>query len=388
MSPLSPNEKYLIHLIACYMEDRKPDAPYPGAKFPALLEMAKRQGIMGILAEMLGRIDSIPEKASRELQSVHLHCIRKDVCLRSAVDEIINGLESVQIRCMPLKGAEIKHLYPCTHHREMTDIDILIDFSEAENVQEWMEQAGFLCDGPANRNHFVFRRDEVTVEFHEELLDKDEYGASFSDGIWARTRLKAGYSYVYEMDATQTYLYLVLHLLQHYLDSGVGIRFLIDLAILQKNGAIDFALVEQTLRKYELNEFHQGLADLLQAWRTDTYQEHQIVFTKNLLEDHLYGASAQRAAQELIRSGSRSKRILHALFEPKEVLLRAYPSLRKVPWLFPFYYPHRILYRYFTRRKQAKSRWNAGKIDDERVEAQRALYEHLGLLSILKGERT
>lgn len=386
MSTLSPNEKYLIHLLVCYLQDRKPEPPYIGAKFSALLEIAKRQGILGILTEMLSRLDDVPEKAKQEILSVKLHCIRTDLRLRSVVTEIVNGMEENKIRCMPLKGAEIKSLYRSPHHREMTDIDVLIDFSDAAKVKAWMEQAGFTCEGEAKRNHFNFYREEVVIEFHEKLLDEKEYGAAAFDSVWERASLKEGYAFVYEMDATQTYLYFLFHLLQHYLDSGVGIRFFMDLAVLRQTTEVRWDVVQSVLEEYRLTAFQQGILDLLSAWERDSLTESQILFTKNLLENNLYGASAQRAAQEMIHHGSRSGRIFHALFEPKAVLLEAYPSLRRAPWLYPLYYPHRILRRYFTRKEQAKARWTASKISNERVEQQKQLYEELGLLPIIKGE--
>lgn len=382
---LTPNEAYLLHLVRCYVTDRVPTEPYHGARVSELLALAQRQAISAIVCEQLLRLPNIPEPRAKELERLRLNCIQRDASERAATDAILASLSKAGIRCMPLKGICLKQLYRQPYHRSMSDIDILTDFSFCKEIRTIMEDLGYVCEGEATRNHFNFRRGTQEIEFHETLLSVDAYGTEFSKNAWARTHAVSSDGFELRMDDTQQYLYALLHLLQHYLKGGVGIRFLLDICLLLREAPPDHAELQELLQTLELVDFERSVRAFSAILCSEReLNEEELLFVKHLLEGNQYGATTQRAAQEIVRSGSRTKRVLRALFEPKAVLLEAYPRLRRTPWLYPLYYPHRICYRLRHRKTQMERRMQAGRIEDERIEQQRQLYSALGILSVAK----
>lgn len=384
VSALTPNEAYLLHLIRCYVADHAPMEPFRGAHVSELLALAQRQAVTAIVCEQLLRLPDIPEPRAKELERLRLNCIQRDASERAAAEEILGALSKAGIRCMPLKGICLKQFYRRSYHRSMSDIDILTDFSAYKEIREIMETLGYVCEGEVKRNHFNFRRGSQEIEFHEVLLSVDAYGETFSRDAWARTHTISSDGCVFHMNSTQQYLYALLHLLQHYLKGGVGIRFLLDVCLLLKEAPPNDDELLRVLQPLDLVGFERSVRSFSKILRTDRDPNaEELLFVKHLLEGNQYGATTQRAAQEIVRSGSRTKRILRALFEPKSVLLEVYPRLNRTPWLYPLYYPHRICYRLRHRRTQMERRLQAGRIEDERIEQQRELYSVLGILPVI-----
>ncbi len=379
---LSATERYFLHLLACSMQERKPCSPYAGAKFSALLSLALRQSMEATVCDALLALDRIPADKKTALERTRLFAIRRDAQLTAATERIQAALEQNRLRCMPLKGAVLKHAYPKPYQRAMTDLDFLIDEAATPRLDGLMKEIGFRF-ADAHQNHRNYQNDSgVLVEFHTALFSSRGIIAASLGDPWADAVPCAGTQFCFVQSPTAAYLYLILHLYEHYAGNGVGARFVLDSAVLRRaqGDALDWVRIRTVLSQAGLLQFAEAIDALGDAWCADApLDSMQQLLSAHLLEGGLYGSASHRASREIMQEGGRAQRILHALFEPKAVLMGAYPVLQKAPFLLPFCYLHRIPYRLITRRKEAKARIAAGRISDDYLAEQHQINDALGL---------
>ena len=75
---------------------------------------------------------------------------------------------------MPLKGCLLKHYYPETFYRSMSDMDILVRQEDRASVRECMEKLGYETECFGKECHDVYMKPPVTnVEIHHVLFEEE-----------------------------------------------------------------------------------------------------------------------------------------------------------------------------------------------------------------------
>ena len=194
----------------------------------------------------------LPEDIKRRLQGAYMQTIFRDTQLEYMKKQLQAALVEAGLRHVFLKGAVLKYDYPVPALRTMCDLDVLIyaaDFAALDEVAKKLGGASAHSDG--NHRNYAFPGG-VTVEFHPNLLHHDTpVGTGINPG-WQYAKEDSAVSA--ELTEEGFYLNTICHLANHFVDGGVGVRFILDVWVnryLRKTQP-DRKAVEQELEKFGL----------------------------------------------------------------------------------------------------------------------------------------
>lgn len=202
---------------------------------------------------------------------------RLNAGLDNSAAEISRRLASDGIRSVLLKGQGNAVLYPVPHHRQCGDIDLYVGNSNygraLEIIRGWSE---IQYEHPESAKHTGFKFGEYTLELHkeaflmserktdrkyrkleEEELAKDDCKVLLGDGE------KAGYVTVPRPQFNVFYTFC--HAFHHFMEGGLGLRQMCDLAMLlhRYHDDIDSSELEGWLCEFRLDREWRLFVSLL-----------------------------------------------------------------------------------------------------------------------------
>lgn len=273
-------------------------------------------------------------------------------------------MEQKGIWHLPLKGVILKDYYPAVGMRQMSDNDILFDYSFCDEVREYMESQGYEAVSVGVSNHDVYKKEPVyNFELHSALyseLHQDGW-AEYYENVKDRLVLNSGTSYGYHFTDEDFYVYITSHAYKHYVGSGTGLRTLLDFYVyLMAKPELDFAYIEKECEVLGIAEFEQRNRSLCRkVFDTDSYKGMETFMQQLSVEEKdmllyyfssgVYG-TVERGVENRVKkfqkkSGSKSKlRYLWSRLIPDmEIMERHYPFFYKYKILLPVGWLYRVL---------------------------------------------
>lgn len=208
-------------------------------QFREIEKEAARQTVSGLLYHAVISkeldVDLSPNDAVRVLTTdTRLRFTNKKI--DDALISLTRLLQSRNIRFVVVKGQTIAALYPEPYCREPGDIDFYVwpeDFSRARHT---IEAAWHIEMKESEEQHISFTYDGVLFEMHFLLLKlySRRRQEAFDRMIAASrpTLIHVGDAEVPVLDEIPNIVYTFAHLWYHFVELGVGLRQLCDLAIL------------------------------------------------------------------------------------------------------------------------------------------------------------
>lgn len=211
--------------------------------WPDVIEMAKRQSVVGIITDGLQKLpkDLLPRK-------VHILDLFGSTCsievrnkqLNLAVAQIIHYLDKHGVSTRLMKGQGCALLYPNPLHRQSGDIDLFVGHKQYEQAKTLIKAKGIEIEKESAYDaHFMWGN--VPVELHwletklyypgndrvfQKICRKEE---------WANpTTSEIGGQQVEMFNPTFNAFYVFVHLYHHFLQVGVGFRQVCDWMLLLK----------------------------------------------------------------------------------------------------------------------------------------------------------
>lgn len=347
---------------------------------------------VAVFRTLSGVKEKLPPKFYNTLKkSAEKHLVldaRQNYC-----DEIVlTALEENKIKHIPLKGYELKKLYPETDIRFSSDCDILVEMKNEKEFISTMQKIGLkLIRNDFHHVIMSFPESQTLYEFHKTLfvgrLEK-YFGVGFE-----KATLKQGYAYRYEYSKEDFYLTVLAHSAYHFGHSaGVGIRHLTDLYLMQKKYDLDKNYLTGELKKCGLLGFYNEFSKLVDCWFMGatpddfTTKLGDYVLESTVLENKQKQAESEIAKQngssEQTMTKSKRRTILRRIFPDVKYMQTAFPILKKAKWLTPFFYPVRWLKVLFTRPKSIKKLKNISNADAESVKEYQLIREKLDLKNV------
>ncbi len=278
-------------------------------------------------------------------------------------DIVSSRLEAANIKYIPLKGINLKELYPKREIRRMGDIDILIDASRKNDIDIIMEELGFK-KGVESDHELVWSNNEVCIELHTRLIpsyNKDFY-AYFGDG-WDRAVPACGSKYSFS--AEDTFIYMFTHFAKHYRDSGIGIIHMCDLWLYINNNELDFRYIDEELGKLYLKSFWYNVRSTLDAWFGDRESDEMTDYiTEVIFASGAYGLHENSVASAALKkknhqgenySKSKALSLLRLVFPSFGRMKELYPVLCPAPYLLPLFWIVRLSAVIFGKRSKITS---------------------------------
>ena len=187
--------------------------------------------------------------------------IRKVVLFDTERAKLFSFMEQKGIWHLPLKGIILKDFYPAVGMRQMSDNDILFDYSFCDEVQAYMEAAGYEAVHVGVGNHDVYHKEPVyNFELHSALYSETHQDgwAEYYGNIKDRLVLTEGTACEYRFTDEDFYVYITSHAYKHYAGSGTGLRSLLDFyAYLKAKPELDFSYIEKECKVLGIAEFEK-----------------------------------------------------------------------------------------------------------------------------------
>lgn len=240
---LTIEQRNLLFLLKASLqkpEDKVPELNIDMTRqqWETMLGIARRHAVLPLLYNALEQYHAMPEELFKELQAASRQTVRQSYRLLHMTNYIVKLLEKESIKVLVLKGAATAALYPVFELRKSGDIDLLVAGKEVMGkVQNILEKHGFLLkEKQLAHHHMVFEaKAGIVIEIHTMLaepFDSQRVNSYLAD------KLDDYFAHVAETDILGSRLpvpadayhafYLLLHMLQHFLRAGFGLKLLCD----------------------------------------------------------------------------------------------------------------------------------------------------------------
>ena len=353
-------------------------------------DTAKKHGITALVyygARKCG-VDTTPEIMQRAFSLV-CQSIMADEKQRAELTRLMDAFDKHSIKYMPLKGVNLKPLYPTPEMRMMGDADILISPEQYADIRTIMLELGYE-EGAESDHELIWNKSSLHAELHKRLIpsyNKDYY-AYFGDG-WTLAKIKAETSERYSMTNEDEFIYIFTHFAKHYRDSGIGLRHMTDLWVYSSsypNMDRDYILTE--LRKLQLDKFYENIERTLKCWFADGASDEVTDFiTETVFNSGKYGraqvgtisAALKESKSNLNANEIKARRVFRSLFPSLDIMRGFYPVLEKAPVLLPLLWPIHFFKRLFTKNKLKNYVNRMNTIDDNKISYYQRELNFVGL---------
>lgn len=260
------------------------------------------------------------------------------------LERIIDTLTEGKIAHLPLKGSVLRHYYPEAWMRTSCDIDILVKREELEEAKKLLvDKLGYRVDHTCFHDVTLYSEGGVHLELHFELIEEFAYPKveAILKNVWDMA-IPTENGYTYRMSDELFYFYHVAHMLKHFVGGGCGIRFFLDLYILDKRSDTGAPEYESLLSEGEILEFSRHASKLSKIWfcgeETDELYKS---FGDMVIRGGVYGGVENRVLVQQARRGGRLAYAMSRIFLPYKVMREIFPVLKKHRWLTFLYHPVR-----------------------------------------------
>lgn len=239
--------------------------------------------------------------------------VTKNLLLDAEREALLDWMERTGIWYLPLKGCILKDLYPKSGMRQMSDNDILFDTTYRAQVRDWFVARGYVgmyqhCVHDCYQKAPVYNFEMHTSLFSFSFRSERWTWAAYYKDVKQRLLPDEGKRYGYHFSDEDFYLYFTAHACKHYLDSGTGLRTLLDFHVYlsAKGDSLDWDYLRSELAKLQLVAFEQQTRELAQKVFADPenfsvaqLSEAEQQLLRAYLFSGTYGTTEQRVKSEL-----------------------------------------------------------------------------------------
>jgi hypothetical protein len=285
----------------------------------------------------------------------------KKFCVREAKQELFaqklyKAFEEEKISFLPVKGILIKKLYPVENYRGSNDIDILIKKEDFKKAQAILENMGFSpldADTQDNDYHIEYHKKMLSIEIHSSLTPNNATFYSYFENAFDKAVKCDNSNFHYKMTDEDFYIYVLYHLYKHFIKGGVGIRYFLDMHLINKKMEFNQEYIEKELASIGLNKFNQCVKELCQVFFNDKKADDRLkelsrfIFISGAHGEKTFFAMAQFSGAGTKNNNytlNKIKYFFHAWFIGKKGMAEKYPILVKHPLMLPLCYIHKGFY--------------------------------------------
>ena len=249
---MTNEQSFFITALSDHLHGRKTAAP-EGLDLDTLYTLAQMQQLCGILYAQT--------KAEEFERSFYME-VHRAVNRRKLLAAIHCAFNENGIPYILIKGTEIARFYPQPELRTMTDSDILVHYADKERAHALLLSMGFSFD-----NDWGYWKEGLHFELHDRLLYDEavnpERMKAWTERVWEYAEPEEGVRYALSNEFHL--VFLLLHLRKHFMNSGVGFRQFMDVAVLSRQ-PIDWERVSAFLSELGLETFAGTCFGLCKLW--------------------------------------------------------------------------------------------------------------------------
>lgn len=386
------NKKYLIELIKSVILSKQPPEKPDEVSFEEIFKISKRHHIINMIYYAITKLKNKPdEKLLKLWKQEYSISIMRDIVQKEEFSVLKNVFNENAIKHIPLKGFELKKLYPKSDMRDMSDLDILIQNKDREKVKKLLEGLNYTTEKYGKgKDDIYYKKPVMNIEIHNSLLSEsliEKYPYLLKLNKMEKSIKLKDYTYTFSKD--DILIYGIVHIAKHFEIAGIGIKSVIDWYLYSKKNFenIDWNYVNSSLEELNLNKFYQTLIDLGKVWFEE--KDHTDL-TKNF-EEHIFNSGAygninDRILNNLAKNNNkislvdRIRTLKKMIFPTYLVMCEQYPILKTRKKLLYLYYIKRIFEIIFFRRKnKLKIIKTIFSEDKSTINKRKQFYKDIGL---------
>lgn len=344
----NPNNEYMITLVRCALLGEKVPPLPDECDVAALGQLICRQHLSNLVFNVVAAVPEL-KPLRMQLERDYMMQIPKITNQDLEIKNWLAAADAKGLDCIPLKGFFLRQLYPSPMMRSMTDLDVLIRNMDRQDVRRWMESMGYTAEETHVLSHHdnYIKRPWMYMELHMNLMKPRPGRDELEKKIWSRATLLPGYQHIYRMSMEDFYIFHLLHLHKHFISRGVGLKSVIDIHVFLKahGSSLDRKYLRRELEALGIREFGDYMEHLANVLLGDEPSDDNSRLVADYMADcGSFGSSQQyriiRMAQSKEKYGAFGKLryYLRLAFPGVKVLSKPFPSVRRVPFLLPFYW--------------------------------------------------
>lgn len=343
--------------------------------WPELICYAQEQAVLPLVGcALIDDSGCCPAHLRSQLLEVVRTQSGTNMVRKQRVFRLIQELEACGYEVSLIKGYSIAPYYAFPECRGATDTDLLISSEQEKSMCAFLIEKGFSIEPRSLTSHHAIGQHPKLgmVEIHIQLYDDIVQDAWFQSVNYSRLlkekpiRLSNEYGAYTALGITDNLVFLTLHMIKHFIGSGMGLRMMLDVALVFAKHKSDID-VERYWRL--LNELHYAKLVTNVLWvmiGTGYFQPEDFpglqlrddYSVELIIYDLMYGGhmgtretrasyDASEFGRQLLRQ-NRHPLLCHIywvkhkirssyrqMIPGKQRLYTLYPVLRKKQWLLP-----------------------------------------------------
>ncbi len=386
---MTETQQFFLRAVYCALKTASAEAPAGSLDWKGLLQLAQEQKLTAVLFSALRNV--LPEQERRlwrtlSLQEAALQTQRTETFLKT-----YQALTDRGFHPLIVKGLLCRETYPEPDTRVSSDEDLYVPNADYPRFHAALLELGFSGEEPDYRSAHEARyylRD-LMIEGHWELFPQDNAALNalnaLQDGFWQRSRIQDVRGVPMRvLEPTDHMTFLLLHAFKHFINSGVGIRQICDVAQWSKAYEIDWNRVREAMRLAHAEHFAAAVFDAGEKYFDMMFPARWLrADCTALLEDAFGGGVYGSATMSRKHSGSmtlaavedaaranRAKAVMRTVFPNRAVMETSFPWVKRSALLLPAAWTLRIV-RYLQSRGEGNSTAESLQIGTERLELLR-----------------
>lgn len=379
-----PAEVALIKLVYAYLHGKTPESVSADV-IEDIVEAGFRQDMAPLTFCAVKDIPAAKE-ASRytEWQRRFLDDMMRSEIQLAESGKLIRHLCEHGVQILPLKGVEIKKLYPSPVLRVMSDVDLLYSGVSSKELSGLMKDAGYTQMSVDTGAHDVYyKKPCMNIELHRQLVTDGSPYAACLEGVTANRIPDEDIPNLYHYRPEDLFIHVIAHAAKHLKSSGLGVRPLCDIYMLnQKYSDVwDRKYIQSSLQKSGLDTFAERLSGIAQKWFGDGMPDLSNEEERYFFSGGTYGGGSDTENWRYALSGKKSglAYFMSRVFLPYSTMKSMYPVLRKWPVLLPGCWLVHWLDVLFHRKNRIGEVAKVIREGEKNRERYTGIYEALGM---------
>ena len=264
------------------------------ATFTELFSLAEKQTVSGLIVDAMTRNNiKMPEDCVLDVVGLLEQIKRRSIAVNNGVVNLHQLLSASGVNYTIVKGQVVASYYPNPLLRQPGDIDYYCSkefFPKSQDVvgRAWkvktdtdnsFKHCHFNYNGISYEGHFrlLSLYGKKSQTYWQNLLDNDKGGIVMIDGVAIKS-----------LSPTLHTLYIFLHLYNHLINLGVGLRQFCDMAVMMRyaKDQIDIEALRDHLEALGMEKAYRACCCILVDYLGLSEEEFGFVFSNT---DHCYG---------------------------------------------------------------------------------------------------
>lgn len=351
---MTKEQSFFIQILSDHLNGRE-TKPVEDLDWNIIHSYALKHQVSGIVFEQVR--DCMPieiqQMFRKEAMATLFYAIKRD----NDFESVKKAFSEEYISYFVVKGPAIAELYPSPKLRSMGDIDLVIHREDRDLCNEILIQNGYECISNQDDREWQYYKNNIELELHDRLVYEEvvnEKGQDeFFNDCWRH--VNEG-----QLDWNFHLLFLIFHLRKHFMNSGVGFRMFMDLAVVAEKTHIVWDTLEDNLEKAGMLEFAKKCYGFVVRWfgiRTPITDKIDSSFfeeaTQKIFNDGVFGFHNTDNIGSDVFNKTRNRRFLRlsmGLLAFRQIFptikelreIETYAYLKDYPFLLPASWVHRI----------------------------------------------